>query len=86
VISTSHCDAGIIISGKWGTMHEFCSLYDYGKVIGVLTSTDGIADELLALMNKINKESSAKVVFRAESRELVELVIAQLDERNGRGS
>jgi hypothetical protein len=71
------------VSGRWGTLHEFCSLYDYGKVIGVLTGTGNIADELLALMQKIHKKSTAEVVFRNEPRDLMELVIAQLDERSG---
>ncbi|MCL5433229.1 MAG: hypothetical protein M1524_03915 [Patescibacteria group bacterium] len=44
VVSTANCDAGIIISGRWGTMNEFTSLYDFGKVIGILTATGGTAD------------------------------------------
>jgi len=86
VMSTAHCVAGIIVAGRWGTLHEFCSLYDYGKVIGVLTGTGGVADELLALMTRINKESGAEVVFRDDPKELIEQVIAQLEERNGRGA
>ncbi len=56
VLSTAKCDAGIIISGRWGTMNEFTNLFDMGKVIGVLTGVGGIADELPQLMKKINKK------------------------------
>ncbi|GAG13995.1 unnamed protein product, partial [marine sediment metagenome] len=46
ITSTATCEAGIIISGRWGTLNEFTNLYDMGKVIGVVTETGGIADEL----------------------------------------
>ncbi len=57
VISTANCDAGIIISGRWGSMNEFTNLFDMGKVIGVLTGTGGIADELPTLNQKITKKT-----------------------------
>lgn len=81
VISTSNCDAGIIVSGRWGTMHEFCSLHDQGKVIGVLTGTAGIADELPGLMKKIYKPSKAKVIFDYSPKRLVAKVLRELNER-----
>lgn len=80
VMSTATCDAGIIIAGRWGTMHEFCSLYDFGKVIGVLTGTSGIADELPELAKIISKESKAKIIFNSNPAELVQLVFSSLQE------
>lgn len=56
VLTTAACDAGIIIAGRWGSMNEFTNLYDMGKVIGVLTGTGGIADELPQLLKKISKK------------------------------
>ena len=56
VISTANCDAGIIVSGRWGSLNEFTNLIDMGKIIGVLTGTGGIADELKRLNKKIIKE------------------------------
>lgn len=81
VTSTANCDAGIIISGRWGTLNEFTNLYDMGKVIGVLTGTGGIADELPTLMKKISKKSNAKVVFNNSPTELVNSVLAELKTR-----
>lgn len=78
VTSTANCDAGIIISGRWGTLNEFTNLYDYGKVIGVLTGTGGIADELLDLSKKINKPSKAKIIFNSDPKELVKEISKQL--------
>ncbi|HSW47574.1 MAG TPA: hypothetical protein VLG67_00690 [Candidatus Saccharimonadales bacterium] len=81
VSSTANCDAGIIISGRWGTMNEFTNLHDMGKVVGVLTGTGGIADELPSLMKKINKPSKAKVIFNDDPEKLVDEVLKTLSSR-----
>lgn len=82
VTSTATCDAGIIIAGRWGTLNEFTNLYDMGKIIGVLTQTGGIADELQSLNQKISKKSKAKVLFNASPSELVKLIIQELNLRH----
>lgn len=82
VISTANCDAGIIISGRWGTMNEFTNLYDMGKVIGVLTGTNGVADELENLNKKIKKKSKARIIFGSKPQDLIKEVIEQLNLRN----
>lgn len=82
VISTANCDGAIVLSGRWGSMNEFTNLFDMGKVIGVLTGTGGIADELPALMKKISKPSEAKVFFDDDPDILVKLVLEELDERS----
>lgn len=76
--STSAADAGIIISGRWGTMNEFTNLYSMGKVIGILKGTGGIADEMSSLVAKINKPSEAKVIISEDPYDLVEKIIAEL--------
>jgi len=81
VISTANCDAGIIVSGRWGTLNEFTNLYDMGKIIGVLTGTRGVADELPKLSKKIAKKSKAKIIFSNSPKELVEKVIKELNLR-----
>lgn len=81
VSSTANCDAGIIISGRWGTLNEFTNLYDMGKIIGVLTGTEGVADELESLNKKINKPGNAVVVFDDDPRQLVQKVINELEKR-----
>jgi predicted Rossmann-fold nucleotide-binding protein len=81
VISTSHCDAGIILSGRWGTLHEFCSLIDFGAVIGVLTAAGGIADHLPSLVSAIDKPGNGDVSFHAQPEMLVTMVIDALERR-----
>jgi predicted Rossmann-fold nucleotide-binding protein len=82
VISTFTCDAGIVVAGRWGTMHEVASLYDYGKVIGVLTGTGGISAELARLNKKIHKPNAAKFIFNSSPQKLVSEVIKELNRRN----
>jgi predicted Rossmann-fold nucleotide-binding protein len=78
VASTAQCDAGIIISGKWGTMHEFIGLYDTGKVIGVLAGSGGVAQELPKLIKVINKPTQAKIIFEKSPKKLIQKVIDAL--------
>lgn len=81
VTSTSHCDAGFIISGRWGTLNEFTNLYDMGKIIGVLTGTGGIADELESLSKKIHKPGNAKIIFNSDPKKLVSQILDELQTR-----
>jgi predicted Rossmann-fold nucleotide-binding protein len=81
VLSTEVCDAGIIISGRWGTMNEFTNLYDMGKVIGILTGTGGIADTLDYVCKRINKKTGADVIFESYPQKLVNKIIELLDSR-----
>ena len=78
VTSTATCDAGIIIAGRWGTMNEFTNLHDMGKVIGVLTGTGGIADEIESLKKKITKESKAKVIYEKSPKLLVDKIFQEI--------
>jgi len=78
IISTFNCDAGIIISGRWGTMNEFTNLYDMGKVIGVLTGSGGVADEIKNLMTRISKKTKAIVIFDSSPKALLEKIMNSL--------
>lgn len=75
VTSTSNCDAGLIISGRWGTLNEFTNLVDMGKIVGILTQTGGIADELKNLSKIIIKRPKAKIIFSLSPSQLVKKVI-----------
>lgn len=80
VTSTATCDAGIIISGRWGTLNEFTNLYDMDKVIGIYTGTGGIADQLDNLHKKIYKPGKAVLIFDSDPEQLIDKVLAQLDQ------
>ena len=82
VLSTAHCEAGIIIAGKWGTLNEFTNLVDFGKVVGVLESSGGIAAELRGLVERIGIEGEGSVVIDDDPESLVARVIEALEERS----
>ena len=77
-ISTINTDAGIIISGGWGTLNEFTNLIYDGKPIGILTGTGGLADELPTWYPKLRKKSESVVLFDNTSETLVAKIIAIL--------
>ncbi len=79
VISTIHVDAGIIISGGWGSMNEFTNLLYDGKPIGVLTGTGGLADELPDWFHKLRKKSESAVLFNSYPTELVASLLKEFE-------
>lgn len=78
VVATSSCDAGIIISGRWGSLNEFTNLVDFQKIVGVLTGTGGIADELPELAKKISKSGQGKIIFESNPEKLIRKIIEEL--------
>lgn len=78
VISTATCDAAIVISGRWGSLNELTNLLDMQKVVGVLTDTGGIADELPELSKKISKEGQGELIFESDPQKLVEKLLKAL--------
>lgn len=79
VISTINSDAGIVISGSWGTLNEFTNLIYEGKPIGVLTGTGGLADQLPDWFPRLRKKSDSVVLFESEPEKLVERVMAIIE-------
>lgn len=78
VISTIHADAGIIISGGWGSMNEFTNLLYDGKPIGVFTGTGGLADELPHWFLKLRKKSESTIYFSNNPSEIVSFLLKEL--------
>lgn len=86
VISCSQSDAGIIISGRMGTLNEFTNLYDFGKVIGVLEKTGGVSDMLRELVTVVNKKSDAEVIYDDDPERLVKKVVEAIKKRRKNGT
>lgn len=81
VTSTSNCDAGVIISGRWGSLNEFTNLVDMQKVVGVMTGTGMIVDILPQLTKQISKDGQGPVVFDDDPAQLLEKITAELSKR-----
>lgn len=83
LINTRTCDAGIFISGRWGTMNEFTLMYDEGeyKVIGLLADSAGFVDgNIIPALNETEKPSKAIIVIEDNPVFLVEKVVQHLAE------
>lgn len=84
VTSTASVDAGIIISGAWGTLNEYALLTDQGKTAAVFAGTGGIADELPGLLQRIIKKGQGETFFESAPEQLVQKLLATLNERASR--
>jgi len=75
VVNIRSSDIVVIIGGHSGTLGEFAIAYDEGRLIGVLTGTDGVADLVGELVERLGKETGAKVLFDADPGQLVARLI-----------
>lgn len=70
-------DIVIIAGGRSGTLGEFSIAFDEGRLIGVLTQTGGIADEISAIVKMIDKDTGAALIYDHDPERLVQRCIEQ---------
>src|SRR5258708_4868408 len=58
VVLVRSCDVVLFISGSIGSLNEFTIAYDEGRVIGCLTGTGGVADEVERLIPTFKKKTN----------------------------
>lgn len=75
VVNIRSSDIVVIVGGHSGTLGEFAIAYDEGRLIGVLTGTDGVADLVGELVERLAKNTGAKVLFDADPDRLVERLV-----------
>ena len=74
LLLTRSSDAVLIVCGRMGTLNEFTIAFEDDKVIGVLTGTGGVADEVKELLAKAHR-GKGKVIFNPDPKTLLEKVI-----------
>jgi len=79
VLMIRSSEATIIIDGRIGTLAEFTSAFEEGKVVGVLEGSGGIADEVRHILD-VAKKGYGKVIFSHDPVELVAEVIKKIKE------
>ena len=72
VVLVRSCDIVVFISGSIGSLNEFTIAYDEGKVIGCLTGTGGVADEIERLTKTFPKQTRSVVVSDEDPVSLIE--------------
>ena len=78
LLLTRSSDAILISCGRMGTLNEFTIGFEDEKVIGVLTETGGIADELQDILQKAHR-GMGKVIFDSDPKRLVEKVVEMVN-------
>jgi uncharacterized protein (TIGR00725 family) len=81
VVLVRSCDVVLFISGSIGSLNEFTIAYDEGKVIGCLTGTGGVADEVERLIATFKKETKARVFYDDDPERLLDTCLAVIGKR-----
>lgn len=68
-------DIVIIADGRSGTLGEFAIAYDEGKLIGVMKGSGGIADQIPSIVEGIDKDTGAVLVYEHEPAELLDRLL-----------
>lgn len=71
VVLVRSSDVVLFIAGSIGALNEFTIAYDEGKVIGCLTGTGGVADEIERLVQTFRKRTRSKLFYDADPVKLV---------------
>jgi len=80
IIGVRSCDIVIIVGGRSGTLGEFAIAYDEGRMIGVLTGTDGVADHIPEILEVVKKPTGSRMFFDDDPRRLVQRCVASFRE------
>ena len=72
VVLVRTCDIVIFIAGSIGSLNEFTIAYDEGKVIGCLTGTGGVADEVERLAEIFPKQTKSKIFYEDDPVRLID--------------
>ncbi len=72
VVLVRSCDAVLFVAGAMGSLNEFTIAHDEGKVIGCLTGTGGVADNIDYLLQKFSKETGARVFQNSDPDKLLD--------------
>ncbi len=79
VVLVRSCDIVLFIAGAMGSLNEFTIAHDEGKVIGCLTNTGGVADEVEYLLEKFSKPTGAQVFLHSDPRHLLTACLDSLN-------
>ncbi|HEV7472678.1 MAG TPA: hypothetical protein VGN90_01445 [Pyrinomonadaceae bacterium] len=81
VVLVRSCEIVLFIAGSMGSLNEFTIAHDEGKVIGCLTGTGGVADEVDYLLQKFSKDTGARVFQNDDPAKLIDDCLQALPNR-----
>lgn len=78
VVLVRSCDVVLFIAGSIGSLNEFTIAYDEVKVIGCLTGTGGVADEVERLVATFQKQTKARIFYDDDPGRLIDRCLAEV--------
>ena len=72
VVLVRSCDVVLFVAGSIGSLNEFTIAYDEGKIVGCLTGTGGVADEVERLVETFHKPTKARVFYDNDPVRLID--------------
>ena len=78
VVLVRSCDAVVFIAGSIGSLNELTIALDEGRVIGCLTGTGGVADQVEIIVRTFPKETRARVFYDSDPVRLIEACLTEL--------
>jgi len=78
VVLVRSCDIVICVAGAMGSLNEFTIAHDEGKVIGCLTGTGGVADEVPYLLEKFSSQKNVRVIRNKDPEALLDRCLQAL--------
>jgi uncharacterized protein (TIGR00725 family) len=81
VVLVRSCEIVLFIAGAMGSLNEFTIAHDEGKVIGCLTGTGGVADEVDYLLNKFSKDTGARIFQNDDPAKLIDACLQAVQDR-----
>jgi uncharacterized protein (TIGR00725 family) len=79
VVLVRSCDIVLFIAGAMGSLNEFTIAHDEGKIIGCVTGSGGVADEVDYLLEKFGKQTKAQVFKHDDPEQLLAICIGSLE-------
>ncbi|HEV7746537.1 MAG TPA: hypothetical protein VGO56_16185 [Pyrinomonadaceae bacterium] len=81
VVLVRSCEVVLFIAGSMGSLNEFTIAHDEGKVIGCLTGSGGVADEVDYLLKTFSKNTGARIFQDEDPVKLVDACLNELKKR-----
>jgi uncharacterized protein (TIGR00725 family) len=75
VVLVRSSDVVLFIAGAMGSLNEFTIAHDEGKIIGCLTGSGGVADEVDYLIERFGKRGNAVVFKNDDPEKLIEMCL-----------
>ena len=79
VVLVRSCDVVLFIAGSIGSLNEFTIAFDEGKIVGCLTGTGGVADEIEHLVKTFPKNTTARVFYDDDPTRLLTACLEDLE-------